>query len=111
MRKHKTAVSLTLAGLLAANAALALPEFSADAPQSKVDACVAAVADNADYRDAARVRHEVETESNGVSRHRMSIHTLVLGEDGTEVIREYSASCLVDSDDEVQRFRIRQTGI
>ncbi len=109
MMNRKIAISLSLAGLLAANAAVALP--AADAPRSRVDACVASVADNADYSDASKVRHEVATESSGVSRYRMSIHTLVLGEDGTEVIREYSASCLVDSDDEVQRFRIRETGI
>jgi hypothetical protein len=111
MMNRKTAISLAFAGLLAANTASALPEFSSEAPRSKVNACVATVADNANYSDAGKVRHEVETESTGVSRHRMSIHTLVLSEDGTEVIREYSASCLVDSNDEVQRFRIRQTGV
>jgi hypothetical protein len=109
MMNRKTAISLTFAGLLAASAAIAVP--ANEAPRSQVNACVASVAQNADYTDAGKVRHEVETESTGVSRHRMSIHTLVLGENGTEVIREYSASCLVDGSNEVQRFRIRQTGV
>lgn len=109
MMIRTTAIALSLTGLLAAHAAIALP--AADAPRSTVDACVASVADNVDYTDATRVRHEVQTENSGVSRYRMTIHTLVLGEDGIEVIREYSSSCLVDHDDEVQRFRIRETGI
>jgi hypothetical protein len=109
MKIHKTTISLTIAGLLAATAASALPSDAA--PQSRVNACVATVAENADYGAASKVRHEVETEGTGVSRYRMSIHTLVFGEDGNEIIREYSASCLVDSDDEVQRFKIRQAGI
>ena len=108
MLNRKTAISLAITGLLAANVAFALP--GAEARQSQVDACVASVAENADYTDASKVRHEVETENTGVSRHEMSIHTLVIGRDGRKIIRAYSADCLVDGDDEVRRFRIRETG-
>ena len=43
MRNHKTAISLTLIGLFAANVAFALPEFTKEAPQSSIDTCVAEV--------------------------------------------------------------------
>ena len=101
-------IALTLAGLLAANAAAAVPAFSDDAPQSSVDTCIAAVARNADYVDASSVIHNVETRERRVSGFRMSIRTIVYGE-GETVIREYAAKCAIDDRDEIKRFRMHQT--
>ena len=103
-------IALTLTGLLAANVAFALPGFSSDAPQSSVDTCVAAVAESADYANAHTVTHDVATKERRVSGHKMSIHTIVYGE-GETVIREYASACAVNDNDEIQRFKIRQTGV
>ena len=61
MKNQKTAISLTLIGLFAANIAFALPEFSIDAPQSSIDSCVAEVDNYAHLEDAKAVVHNVET--------------------------------------------------
>ena len=101
-------IALTLAGLLAANVAFAVPGFSSEAPQSSVDTCVAAVADYADYADATTVMHDVQTQERRVSGHKMNIRTIVYGE-GDTVIREYAAKCAINDHDEIKRFRIHQT--
>lgn len=109
MKNSKTLVSLTLVGLFAANVALALPEFQKDAPQSSVDTCVAEVDSYAYLEDAKSVIHNVETQERRVSGHRMHIQTLVYGVD-ENVIREYAASCSINGQDEILRFRIHEKG-
>jgi hypothetical protein len=101
MRNHKTAISLTLIGLFAANIAFALPEFQKEAPQSSIDSCVAEVDSFANLED--------ETKERRVSGHKMHIQTLVYG-DGEELIREYAANCSINGKDEILRFRIHQKG-
>ena len=101
-------IALILAGLLAANVAAAALGDPEAAPQSSVATCVAAVAENADYAEATLVKHDVYTEERRVSGHKMNIRTIVLDE-GDTVIREYASFCAIDNDDEIRRFRIRQT--
>jgi len=110
MRHTKTAVSLTLIGLFAANIALALPGFEEDAPRSSIDTCVAAVSAQADYTDGRSVLHNVETEGRRVSGHYLSIQTLVFGDDGDTLIREYKTNCAINGQDEIKHFKIRQKG-
>ena len=107
---RKNAVSLALTGLLAANVALAVPAFSTDAPQSSVDTCVAEVDNNADLSDATSILHDIRTEDRRISGHTMRIRTYVYGVDGETVIREYAASCAINGQDQIKRFRIRQKG-
>ena len=109
MRNLKTAISLTLIGLFAANVAFALPEFTKEAPQSSIDTCVAEVDSFAFLEDAKSVIHNVETKERRVSGHKMHIQTLVYG-DGEELIREYAANCSINGKDEILRFRIHQKG-
>ena len=109
MFNKKIAASLTIAGLLAANAAFALPEFTSDAPKTSVDTCIAVIAHNADYADAKSVRHDVVTEERRISGHRISIRTIVYGE-GDAVFREYASSCAIDGKEDIKRFRIRRAG-
>ena len=108
MMNRKIALSLTMVGLLAANVAFAIPGFTTDAPKSSVETCVAEVAGNANFNDAATVVHNVLTEDRRVSGHKMSIRTIVLADDGKTVIREYASNCAINGHDEVQRFTIRQ---
>lgn len=108
MFDRKTALSLSLAGLLAANVAFALPGFSDEAPQRSVDACVAEVDANANFAEARSVIHNVVTEERRVSGFKMNIRTIVYGE-GETVIREYAAHCAIDDEQEIRRFNIRRT--
>lgn len=108
--KHKTAVSLMLVGLFAANIAFALPGFTTDAPQSSIDTCVAEVVNHADLTNAASVVHNVKTEDRRVSGHKLRIQTLVLAADGDTVIREYAAACAINDQSQIRRFQIRQRG-
>lgn len=111
MLNRKTTVSLALIGLFAANVAFALPGFSTEASPRSVDACLAQVADNADYANARSIIHNVETEDRRISGHKMSIQTIMYAADGTTVIREYASTCAINGQDEVQRFKIRQRGM
>ena len=108
MKISKTAVSVALASLFAANVAFALPGFTKDAPQSSVDTCLAEVSANANYENGTTVYHNVETEERRTSGHKMSIQTLVYGNDGETVLREYAAHCAINDKDEINRFTIRQ---
>ena len=110
MKNFKTAAALTLIGRFTANVATALPGFDDKAPQSSVDACVAAVDAQADYAEGVKVLHHVETSKRRVSGHIMSIQTLVYGVDGDTLIREYKTNCAINDADEIKRFRIRERG-
>ena len=57
MKISKTAVSVALASLFAANVAFAMPGFTQDAPQSSVDTCLAEVSANANYENGTTVHH------------------------------------------------------
>ena len=111
MMNRKIALSLTMIGLFAANVAFAIPGFSTEASPASVDACLAQVADKADYANARSIIHSVETEDRRVSGHKMSIQTIMYSDNGETVIREYASTCAVNGQDEVQRFKIRQKGM
>jgi len=66
MMNRKIAISLTLVGLFAANVAFAVPGFSTDASPQSIDACLAQVAENADYANARSITHTIETEDRTV---------------------------------------------
>ncbi len=110
MKTANIAAAFSLIGLFAANVAMALPGFDEEAPRSSVDTCVAAVDAQADYEQSARVLHNVETSKRRVSGHIMSIQTLVYGEDGDTLIREYKTNCAINDDNEIKRFRMREKG-
>ena len=104
----KIALSLTLIGLLAADLAFAIPEFGEEAPQSSVDICVAEVANTADYTGASKVLHNVASKPRSVSGYKVSIRTIVYGEDDGTIIREYASNCAINRLEQVHNFRIRQ---
>ena len=110
MLNRKTALSLTLVGLFATNVAFAIPGFTTDAPQSSIDTCIAEVANYAAFTDAESVVHNVKTEDRRVSGHKLRIQTLVVGEGGDTVLREYAAACAIDDQSQIRRFQIRQKG-
>jgi len=107
-RKRVALATLATLGLGFSASALGgglLPDL---APQSTVDLCVAEIADYADYSDATRVRHEIESKHRRTVGHVLKIDTLVYDDTDSEAIREYATICAVGSGDKPVKFRIRE---
>lgn len=106
----KTALSLAIVGMFF-TAAVAQADYGYTdvAPQDKIDLCVAAIAEKANYDDANYVRHEVSSKARATIGHTLSISTLVYGEDDSQLIREYQTLCAVSNRPEPVAFRIRET--
>jgi len=113
MKISKTAVStsLAIAGLVVSSSAFALPGFSEQAPESSVKQCVAEIGEQANYDNAGRVRHLVESKERRVGGHTIKIDTTVFAVDGSEVIREYRTVCAMSEDAKTKHFRIKEKSI
>jgi hypothetical protein len=106
----KTTISLALVGLFfTAAAAQADYGYSEVAPQDKIDLCVAAIAEQANYDEANYVRHEVTSKPRATIGHRLNISTLVYAEIDGQLIREYRTLCAVSNRPEPVVFKIRET--
>ena len=108
--KHVVTTTLAAVGLFISSSALAMPGFTKDVPKSTIDICVAQIAEQANYENAVRVRHDVETRPRRFSGHILKIDTTVYGVDGEEVIREYVTTCAVTDRQVTKLFRIREKG-
>ena len=107
-RKKILTSSLAAIGLIAISAPT-LAGFYEFAPNKDVDLCVAEIQAHADYTDAARVRHEVESSKRRTVGFSLKIDTTVYAEGNDEVIREYKAVCVVTGGKKPYKFSIRET--
>jgi len=106
----KTIISLALTGLFfTAAAAQADYGYRDVAPQDKIDLCVAAIAEQANYDDANYVRHEVESKARATVGHTLNISTQVYTDADGQLIREYRTLCAVSTRPEPVAFKIRET--
>ncbi len=106
----KTVISLALMGLFFTVASAQADYGDQDvAPQEKIDLCVAAIADQANYEEANYVRHEVTSKARATIGHTLKINTLVYGEDNGQLIREYRTMCAVSNRPEPVAFKIRES--
>jgi hypothetical protein len=105
----KTMISLALTGLFftaaAAEAGYGYPDV---APQEKIDLCVAAIDEQANYEDASYVHHEVESRARATIGHTLKISTQVYDETDGQLIREYRTLCAVSNRPEPVAFRMRE---
>lgn len=110
MKISKKAVSIAVAvtGLAISGGAFAMPAFTDQAPSSSIELCVAQIGDEANYENAARVRHLVDSKERRFSGHTIMIDTIVFGAGGDQVIREYSTVCAISGDAETKGFRIKE---
>ncbi len=112
MKTHKRVIS----GVLAAFAGLALAGQASAAKQewTEIDAeirsCVAAVADNANYADATRVRHAVVGVKERTVGYKLTIETSLYNERSEAAIRQYATSCVVNGNNVPMQFTIDQAG-
>ena len=108
-KKTKAVISLATLGLLFAVASTANPWFPETAPRSSVDMCVAEIAGYADYTDATRVRHDIESRERRTVGHILRISTRVYGGEDDTLVREYATECTVGKGSEPLRFLIHET--
>jgi len=104
----QAATTIAVLGLVISAGAQADSLFPKTAPQSTVDYCVEQIADYADYQDARRVRHEIESKERRSIGHELRIDTRVYGDLEEEVIREYATTCAVGNSQRPLTFRIRE---
>ncbi len=109
--RHAVATTLAIAGLVFSASASALPGFSTPAPESSIQSCVAQIGEQANYDNAGRVHHEVETTDRRVSGHKMNIKTTVYDLDSGAAIREYATICAVSGQSETKKFKIREKSL
>ena len=106
----KTAISLALTGLFFTVASAQADYGYLDvAPQEKIDVCVEAIAEQANYDEAEYVRHEVTSKARATLGHTLKINTLVYGEDKEQLIREYHTMCAVSNRPDPVAFKIRES--
>ena len=78
---------------------------------TEINACVAAIADHANYNDAARVRHDVVGVKERTVGYKLTIETSVYSDNGDAAIREYSTSCVVNGNNVPMKFSINETDL
>ncbi len=106
---RKTLIALTLTGMFFADFAMGSQQFDERVPQKSLDACVAEVANNADYGGASEVLHFVDSKPRSISGFTVWIRTEVYN--GESVIREYRSKCAINRLDQIRNFRIRDEAI
>jgi hypothetical protein len=113
MSTKKAAISTTLAitGLLISAGGYAMPELPQLAPMSSVELCVAEIGKQANYEDAVRVRHEVDSKERRVGGHTIMIDTKVFAADSTRILREYETVCAVSAFAEIKLFKNKEKSL
>ena len=107
-RNKIIASSLAALGLFAISAPT-LASYYEIAPNRDVDLCVAEIQAHADYTDAGRVRHEVESSKRRTVGYLLKINTTVYSEGDDKAIREYTAVCVVTGGKKPLKFSIKET--
>jgi len=113
MGHSKRAATVTLAamGLFLSAGSMAASQLTELAPASSIDVCVAQIEDHANYDDASRVRHVIESSKRRNHGHLLKVDTTVYGETEDDVIREYAATCVVARNGTQLKFEIKETKI
>ena len=101
-----TTISLFLSsGATAVATELDEVDFAAEART-----CIAAVNENADYRNAVRVQHHVVELNNTLLGYVLNIDTKVFVDSGDIAMKEYSSYCMARGDHAPSKFNIRDAG-
>lgn len=108
MKTLKKLTTIAATGLLAATAAQADFVYPDVPPADKIDICIAAIAEQANYDDATYVRHEVASQPRAMLGYTLRINTLVYDEADGQLIREYRTTCAVSKRAEPVGFTIKE---
>jgi hypothetical protein len=77
--------------------------------QTEINSCVAAVAEQANYSDAARVRHAVVDVKERTVGYKLTIETTIFSESANTAIREYATTCVVNGNHAPMKLDISET--
>jgi hypothetical protein len=73
----------------------------------QIEACVAAIGEHADYSEASRIVHVVSRlDQRNYEELEIRVATTIYGENDTQVMRSYTASCVTATMGNLVRFRI-----
>ena len=101
--------SLAIAALMLAAGQATAAQQEWTEIDAEIDSCVAAVADNANYNDATRVRHEVVGVKERTVGYKLTIESSLYNESSESAIREYATSCVVNGNNAPMKFSINET--
>ena len=79
--------------------------------EPEINACVAAIADHANYNDATYVRHDVVGVKERTVGYKLTIETSIYSIKGDAAIREYATSCVVNGNNAPMKFSISETDV
>jgi hypothetical protein len=76
--------------------------------ETEINSCVSAIAEQANYDDATRVRHTVVDVKERTVGYKLTIETSIYSDNGDAAIREYSTSCIVNGNNVPMKFSINE---
>jgi len=76
---------------------------------AEINSCVAAVAEQANYADATRVKHAVVDVKERTVGYKLIIETSLYNENSDGAIREYATSCVVNGNNIPLQFSISES--
>ena len=79
--------------------------------ETEINACVAAIADHANYDDATHVRHDVVGVKERTVGYKLTIETSIYSDTDDAAIREYATSCVVNGNNAPMKFSITETDV
>ncbi len=79
--------------------------------ETEINACVAAIADQANYDGATYVRHTVVGVKERTVGYKLTIETSVYSDNGDTAIREYATSCVVNGNNAPMKFSISESDV
>ena len=110
-RKSTATHILTAAALFILAGQASAAQYSWQEIETEINACVAAIADHANYDDATHVRHDVVGVKERTVGYKLTIETSIYSIKGDAAIREYATSCVVNGNNAPMKFSISETDV
>ena len=79
--------------------------------ETEINSCVSAIADQANYDDATRVRHTVVAVKERTIGYKLTIETSIYSDTDDAAIREYATSCVVNGNNAPMKFSISESDV
>jgi len=79
--------------------------------ETEINSCVSAIAGQANYDDATRVRHTVVDVKERTVGYKLTIETSIYSDNGDSAIREYATSCVVNGNNAPMKFSISEIDV
>lgn len=110
-RKSLTTQILSAAALILLAGQASAAKGSWQEIESEINSCVSAIAEQANYDDATRVRHTVVGVKERTVGYKLTIETSIYSDNGDVAIREYATSCVVNGNNVPMKFSISESDV